>query len=243
MACCPSELPAVSSDYSPKGDYATYADLNTYVIGPSDAKKAIIIVYDIFGFHPSTFQGADRLAASTNALVFVPDFFKGKALPLSGFPPDTAEKKQLIDAVMKIALPPQHIPNLWNFVDELTEKKGITAWGSFGLCWGGKITALASAKGTKFKASGTAHPGRPDAADAKGIIIPYLSLFSKGDGDPAVVKECSEILKAKEGCEVEHYTDMHHGWMAARANLKDPENVKQFEKGWNQTAAFFNKNL
>lgn len=30
---------------------------------------------------------------------------------------------------------------------------------------------------------------------------------------------------------VEKYGDMHHGWMGARANLEDKENLKEFERG------------
>lgn len=40
--------------------------------------KAIIDIYDVFGPAPQTLQGADLLALALDALVIVPDFFKGK---------------------------------------------------------------------------------------------------------------------------------------------------------------------
>jgi dienelactone hydrolase len=163
--------------------------------------------------------------------VVVPDFFKGSPLPLGSFPTDTEEKKKtvadFVSAQMNMAV---HAESLNKLVDDLTEKRGITAWGSFGLCFGGMVTALTSAEGTKFKASGTAHPGPPNLEDAKAIAIPYLCIFSKDDGNPETIKEYGEILKSKPGCVVDH-SHMHHGWMSARANLKDEENVKEFEKG------------
>jgi dienelactone hydrolase len=165
-------------------------------------------------------------------LVVVPDFFQGNPLPLGTFPLDTEEKKKTMASFSARMMDMgAHALRLNQVVDDLTEKKGITAWGSFGLCFGGMLTALTSAEGTKFKASGTAHPGRPDVKNAKAIVIPYICLFSKDDGEPETIKEYGEILKSKPGCVVDHYANMHHGWMAARANLKDEENVKEFEKG------------
>ena len=37
------------------------------------------------------------LAAGLGAVVIVPDFFKGEALPPNTFPPDTDEKKQIAE--------------------------------------------------------------------------------------------------------------------------------------------------
>lgn len=115
-------------------------------------------MYDVFGHHPSTFQGADRLYQATGALVVVPDFFKGEPLPLSAFPPDTEEKKALLAGLREKANPALHIPALLQAAEEL-KAKGFESLGSFGLCWGGLLTALTSTEGSKFKAAGTAHPG------------------------------------------------------------------------------------
>ena len=67
--------------------------------------------------------------------------------------------------------------------------------------------------------------------DAEKIAIPHIVLASK-DEDPIVVKEYAEVL-AEEGKigEVESYETMHHGWMGARANLKDEANLKEYERG------------
>lgn len=35
------------------------------------------------------------------------------------------------------------------------------------------------------------------------------------------------------------YSTMHHGWAAARANLDDPENKKQFEDVYGTLGGFF----
>ena len=43
--------------------------------------------------------------------------------------------------------------------------------------------------------------------------------------------------------EVDTYANMFHGWMGARANLADAENVKEFARGYEQVAAFYNAHL
>jgi dienelactone hydrolase len=48
------------------------------VTGAATAEKAILVIYDIFGFFPQTIQGADILAASGGYQVFMPDFFEGQ---------------------------------------------------------------------------------------------------------------------------------------------------------------------
>lgn len=112
--------------------------------GPSGATSAIFIIYDIFGFSSQTLQGADILAHADQShqyQVFVPDFFSGKPLPKSVFPPDTDEKKkQMGDFFAGPANPPETAKKVPDLVKKLGEKySGITKWGSLGMCWGGKV--------------------------------------------------------------------------------------------------------
>lgn len=62
-ACC-SIPPVVSDGYKEKGEWITINGMKTYTTGPKDAKSALLVVYDIFGFFPQTLQGADLLAHS-----------------------------------------------------------------------------------------------------------------------------------------------------------------------------------
>lgn len=69
------------------------------------------------------------------------------------------------------------------------------------------------------------------ADDAEAITIPHIILASKGE-DAAVTKKYAEILsKQSKITEIETYDTMHHGWMGARANLQDEENLKEYERG------------
>lgn len=62
-ACC-TVPPVVSEGYKEKGEWITINGMKTYATGPKDAKSALLVVYDIFGFFPQTLQGADILAHS-----------------------------------------------------------------------------------------------------------------------------------------------------------------------------------
>jgi len=88
-ACC--KLPPVEAEYSPKGSYEKINGYKTYVTGPEDSDKAIVAIYDIFGFSPQILQGVSSLLimdqqlisgadllSSTGARVYMPDFLKGE---------------------------------------------------------------------------------------------------------------------------------------------------------------------
>ena len=91
---------------------------------------------------PQTLQGADRLAESLNAIVLVPDFFKGKYAQGAWFvgPPTDGEEKAAYDDFMKNMALPNHVGPLLNVTQAAKEKfPEAKGWGAFGLCWGGKV--------------------------------------------------------------------------------------------------------
>jgi dienelactone hydrolase len=111
------------------------------VTGSKTAIKGIVDIYDIFGPAPQTLQGADLLAAALDALVIVPDFFKGKPAQNEWFSNPSEENDKLkanfqkgsrdFEAHGKVLLP---------LVEEAKAKwSSVTSWGAFGLCWGGKV--------------------------------------------------------------------------------------------------------
>ncbi|CAK7207362.1 hypothetical protein SEUCBS139899_010172 [Sporothrix eucalyptigena] len=243
--------PPLTVDYQTQGRYETLGGLKTYIVGPDDATKAIITVYDIFGIWPQTLQGADLLSSLTDALVLVPDFFEGDGAKPEWLPANTPEKqKALGDFFGSKADFAKNTEVLLTVRKALAERYPAVDdhVGVFGLCWGGKIGVLASAAGNegpgrRFNVSGTAHPGRLDSKDAEVLTAPHILLASK-DEDAAVVAEYKTILAqpGKVG-EVETYADMFHGWMGARANLANADNVKEFARGYEQAAKFYTAHL
>jgi dienelactone hydrolase len=108
------------------------------VTGPSDATKAIFVIYDIFGFYPQTLQGADILSTSNDHqkyLVFVPDFFEGKPADISWYPPDNEDKKKKLGEFFSgVAAPPKNAAKVPDLVKAIGEKySGIKSWGILGV--------------------------------------------------------------------------------------------------------------
>ncbi|KAF2749129.1 alpha/beta-hydrolase [Sporormia fimetaria CBS 119925] len=241
-ACC--NLPAiVSKGYTPKGDWITVDGLKTYATGPKDAKRGILICYDIFGFFPQTIQGADILAYSDKEhpyQVFIPDFFEGEPADISWYPPgdDQDKQKKLGDFFNTKCAPPRTLPRILKVVKELSESRGVEKWAMLGFCWGGKMTNLSSMKDSLFKVAAAAHPAMVAADDAPGITIPYLML-------PSMDEPKDDVAAWEKGLKVPHqvewFNDQVHGWMAARGDLENEKVKKEYERGYKLVLDFFHK--
>ncbi|TKY87114.1 hypothetical protein EX895_003791 [Sporisorium graminicola] len=243
QACC--TIPPVKSDYSPKGTIEKIGGLDSYVVGPKDAKKAIVVVYDIFGFHNATKQGADLLADATKARVVMPDFFRGKPYPQEQYPPNTDEKKAAFQNFFGNAGDfSARKPDLEAVAEEL-KKDGAAKLGVSGYCWGGKLAVLAGGEGTKFTSVAQVHPAMVDPKDAEKLTVPIASFPSK-DEPKEQVDKFQEVVQQKPFAKdsvYKLYPDSHHGWAAARADLSDEGNLKNFQDVYQRLADFFNKTL
>ncbi|KAL4887694.1 Alpha/Beta hydrolase protein [Aspergillus karnatakaensis] len=249
MTCeaCRTIPPVISEGYTPKGTSTVIAglDFSTYVTGPSTATTAILTIYDIFGNSPQTTQGADLLAARLNALVLIPDFFRGDGAKAEWFPTDTDERMALL---MGFVESKASWTNAAENIPDLVEKyksafPSVRKWGAYGLCWGGKVLALSSGRDAVWGATVQVHPGLMDKADAEALTIPHAILAS--NEEPADVLEFyDEAIRSKgHGGFVETYQGMWHGWMGARADLKGKESLKEYVRGYEQLAEFFEKYL
>ncbi|KAJ5965017.1 Dienelactone hydrolase [Penicillium vulpinum] len=235
-ACC-SIPPVVSKGYQAKGEYKTINGLKTYVTGPESATKAILVVYDIFGFFDQTIQGADILATSTDQKyrVFMPDFFEGSPADISWYPPTTQEHKEKLGNFFSTkAVPPKTLSKIPN-----PPGGNFQSWSILGYCWGGKIATLASGADNKlFKAAAQCHPAMVDANDAKVVNIP-MALLASGDEPVQDVKDFEANLKVPK--HVETFSTQIHGWMAARSDLERDEVRKEYERGYKTVLEFFHQ--
>ncbi|KAL3472240.1 hypothetical protein BJX99DRAFT_262443 [Aspergillus californicus] len=242
-ACC-SIPPIITKDYQPKGEYKTINGLKTYVTGPESATKAILVIYDIFGFFPQTLQGADILSTSATQKykVFMPDFFEGSPADISWFPPQTEDHKAKLGNFFQTkAAPPNTLSKIPGVVNEANKlaSGGKFDWSILGYCWGGKITVLSTgAENKTFKAAVQCHPAMLDPNDAKGINVPMALLASK-DEKAEDVSAFGANLKSDHY--VETFPTQIHGWMAARSDLEDENVKKEFERGYRTALDFLQK--
>jgi dienelactone hydrolase len=121
------------------------------ITGSPSSTRGIIHIYDAFGLFPQTLQGSDRLAASLNAIVLVPDFLEGSYAQeewYSGAPKDEATKAAEASFMTKMANFQGSVEALVGVTREAREKFPLVeGWGVFGLCWGGKVGFVVSEGG------------------------------------------------------------------------------------------------
>ncbi|KAA8900013.1 dienelactone hydrolase [Sphaerosporella brunnea] len=248
-ACC-TIPPVVSNtdEYTIKGSYSALSEFKTYVTGSTSSKTGVLVIYDIFGMDfKQTLQGSDIIASSGH-LVVMPDLFKGQPMDIGVFPPDTDERrKKLTDFFATTANPQNNVETVKNLVPALKEAyPSVEKWALVGYCWGGKIVTLLSQEGTPFAASAQCHPAFLDPEDGKKLTIPHLCIASK-DEDPVAVQKFKEVVEANEKIrdksEVVRWEGIFHGFMAARANLKDRENFVYYEKGYKKVVHFLKEAL
>ncbi|KAF7798633.1 hypothetical protein EIP86_009856 [Pleurotus ostreatoroseus] len=239
VACC--TLPAVKSDYKPKGTYKPYGGFQkehdtrsqAYFAGPEKpGKVALVCVYDIFGYKPQTLQGADILADQLGAQVILPDFFEGdEPWPLEKFPPKTDEdKKKLQEWFGGFANPANHVPKL-NAVGKAVKEDGAQFVAAYGYCWGGKVVMVTGFQpDTPFDAVSIVHPAMLSSNDAEKLNLP-LGMFISNDEPKDEYEKIVDIMSKKPFASknASKHFDSFHGFAAARANLDDPDNKAKYE--------------
>lgn len=237
--CCPTDVPAVRSDYEPKGSEVTLPEGGplAYTAGSGNS-RALIVVYDIFGISGQAKQVCDKLAeAGFNAIM--PDFFDGKAWPLADFPPtDWTPFKQWIAAAGAYDTVRPAVERATAYA----KANGASSVGIVGFCWGGGIAMQAGASG-EFRAAATAHPSfiTPEGADA--LKCPMAFLMSK---DEAPIDPIKAVLDGKDfgsNCFYKSYPDMHHGWVAARGDWSDETQAKRATEAIADFITFFNATM
>ncbi|KAG6010439.1 hypothetical protein E4U21_006438 [Claviceps maximensis] len=243
-ACC-NVPPVVTKGYDAKGTYEEIGGYKTYVTGPSDATKAIVVICDIFGYFEQTLQGADILAhghSEDKYKVLIPDWFEGRPAAIDWYPPDTPEKEEKLGAFFGKFPPPEVAGKVPSYVQAVKDKfSSVTKFGIVGYCWGGKVATLsAKANNSLFGAIASVHPAMVDPKDAQGITVPMV-LLASGDEPAEDVKKFEDTLTVPKHVEI--FKDQIHGWMAARSNLSDDRVKEEYERGYKVLLSFFSKHL
>ncbi|RCI04753.1 hypothetical protein CU098_008397 [Rhizopus stolonifer] len=229
-ACC--TLPPVQSDYTPVGAVEKIDDLDVYTIGPKDAKKAVLVIYDIFGFHPNTMQFCDILAKNCGWKVVMPDFLRGDYWNF-----ERGDMSALIAWITKVGTLENMTPDI-NRVQEQLKKDGAESAAIVGFCWGAKI-GVALTSNPFFAGASLIHPSFVDVKDAEKAGAPILAIPSKNEPD---MTEYMQILSKKPFgalCKHVRFDDQDHGFCAARGNYADEQNAKRANEAIQMTAQFF----
>ncbi|ODN81121.1 hypothetical protein L202_03214 [Cryptococcus amylolentus CBS 6039] len=239
MSCC-SDLPPVQAEYTPKGTYTTFSGLKTYVVGPEDAKAAVLYTYDIFGFSPQILQGAD-LIASQGYRVVMPDFLVGKYATPELFGPGAEAKKQEYISQFPAAIPTQSKP----LADSIAALKaaGHSRVAILGACWGYKAAVITEGlPGVDVFLA--VHPTFPAPEDAEKINVPALILSTSGE-DKSVIDAIEKGVEAKNPGKnfFKRYADQQHGFAAARADLSGGDTLAAYVEAYQLIVKFLKEHL
>lgn len=238
--CCAAGAP-VSLEYTPKGSVQDLAGVPCFVSGDPSSTRAIIGIYDIFGFSPQFMQVADKLAAA-GFLVVAPDVFRGKPWSMDKFPPKPEDN---------------FMPWLQGFswegvvskdvtaVVAALKAKGVSSFASVGWCWGASMAVQAAAADPgSFKATAFLHPsmfGHEKELVAK-LQCPLASFSTPGDPLEAM-QEVMDGTQWGPECVYRRVENMIHGYCGARGKFDDPEVVKALSETLTTLAQFLDKQL
>lgn len=237
-SCCPTHVGPVASDYKGLGSHEKIDDMELYVVGEGD--KAVLVIYDIFGFHPNTYQWCDKLAAAAGVRVVMPDLFRGKAWPVNPWPP----VGDLMGWIQKEGTDEVIARDVAKTMPWLAAQ-GVKATAIHGFCWGGAKAFVQAAEAGKFRAVGTCHPSFLNGELAAKVHVPALVLNSKDESDEGM-NEVEAVLKKNVGADKvvsEWFRDVHHGWCAARGDCSDPVQKVNMQKALDISAAFYKRFL
>ncbi|CAG8553916.1 17284_t:CDS:2 [Cetraspora pellucida] len=247
LAASCGTIPPVESNYSPKGVIKNVSDLDVYTVVPdsfteAQTKNAVIICYDIYGFHENVKQFCDILG-SQGFLVALPDFFRGD--------PWTSEKikgdnfMESLRAWLGEKAPPERVQqHTAQIVEHLRKEYGVQNFGFIGFCWGGMIASKMS-KDPTFDGCVLIHPGMLSIEDFKESKCPIAFIPSKDEPDleNLYVKDPALTSKPFASKIVHRRFDLHHGFAGARGDFSKEDNAKSVNEVIKITVDFLNENL
>lgn len=206
-------------------------DMDMYMVGTG--KRAIILVYDIYGFSPANTRRNCDLLAEAGFLVVMPDFFRGSGRGQPGFerPESAAVDTQLLEKVVPYV-----------------RATGVTSMGLLGFCFGGGMAMRVAGSGA-FAAVGGVHAtglaaptGEQLAAKA---TVPFMLLQAGNDPSLEPVAKALEGLPSIQArCVLRQYWDRGHGWCGASPDrAADADLRAAVEDALGTTIKFFDRNL
>lgn len=248
--CCPNSALGnlvAPADVPVAGKIEILANgMEAYVTG-GPSKTAILVAYDIFGFHAGRVkQICDTLAAEGH-LVVLSDFYRGDNIE-QGIA--RGEEKM---AWIKRQSDPEELLNI--FADVLMPfvgARGVDRVAVMGWCWGTWFVVKAGATG-RIVAGVAPHPSHPKLAKAWGededtvlaaVQCPLLIMPAGDDPDSTKMGGANHRILCERGveCEVVEFPDMKHGFLS-RGDIGEPVVARDVQLAMEHAVKFLNKHL
>jgi dienelactone hydrolase len=234
LQCC-ANPPTLDPVYGKGMVVDNFGGLKTYISGALDSPKpAVLLVSDVFGFDAPNLRAlADKLAES-GFYVVVPDFLYGDPMPPNDF-------SQFSTWIQKHG-PAKGFEDA-KLVIQALKRKGVSAIGAAGFCWGAKVV-VELAKSDDIKAAVLLHPSFVTVDDIKEVKVPISVLGAEIDRTtpPEVAKQFEEILSTKPEVpsHVKIFAGVQHGW-TVRYEVTDKAAVEKADEAHRDMLNWFNK--
>ncbi|KAF9428654.1 hypothetical protein BGZ94_001575 [Podila epigama] len=241
-ACC--NTPATEAKWENMGQHRPLStkiageERTTYRTGPKDSKRGLVIVYDIFGYHPTTLQFFDRVALSHGGFqVSAPKFF-----PNGGIPDDQMGERLMPWIYANGDYKKNYIGDIIRAAVEDLRADGCTTFSIFGQCWGALMSAMAiSEEGHPFLSAGGVHPSMLNLETMKDVKAPFIFLPSKDEADMLPLVEFIDAKGFSSKCFHKRFDNMHHGWTGGRGDWTVIEQRKAGLEAVDLLGAYFAK--
>ena len=268
MSCCPpgSIGAAPLSSHQPKGRVETIEhssspekNLPCYWTGKADSRRVILLFTDVFGVDSGNHKAvADRLSDAMNAIVIIPDLFRGKPI-LTDIPYLPVAIKTTLSLLriawaVKFRVTSDAIDEdlrdmLLPWVQSKTSTPHVSC---MGFCFGGWVITKALSL-SQVRCGVGLHPsfrlediigGTPEkAAERVGskpiLLLPAINDDLKANEHPAV-KILAEARQIPEDEVSVTFPTMKHGWVT-RGDSNDPEVAACQTKALQMVVDFINK--
>jgi len=211
LECSNWAKPKFTGTYTPKGQAVVVAGMDAYEIGNFNASKIIIAVHDAGGLNGGTNikQICDRLSEYGYRVV-MPDFFHG--LPWNWTEHDPASIGKYRHGNGREFSWENNTREDLGLVLQEYKRQGVTEFGIFGMCYGGKQAAKSvDTYSGDIMVAASFHPYAVDITDATRIRRPILLLPGADDPDMEDYCQVINILQGPGTCARNHI-DVNHGY-------------------------------
>ncbi|KAJ4722353.1 endo-1,31,4-beta-D-glucanase-like [Melia azedarach] len=219
-----------------EGTVKELGGLKTYFTGRPYSKLAVIMISDIYGYEAPIFRKVADKVGSAGFLVVAPDFFHGNPVDPNDPTFDRVAwgKNHTADKGYDDAKP----------VIAALKRKGVSAIGVTGICWGGKVAAKLAGS-DYIQTAVLLHPSRVTIDEIKEVKVPIAVLGAELDKGlpPELLKQWGDILSAnKLDYFIKIFPGVRHGW-TVRYNETDTFAVKSADEAHQDTINWFTKQL
>ena len=201
--------------------------------GPADAKRALVVVQEIFGVNSHIRNVCARFATAGYAVIAPALFDRTQRDTQLGYTPDDVARGRALRA---------EVPEAGTMADIEAAAAALPAGaarGIVGYCWGGTVAWWGATRSTSFRAANGWYGGGVVASKDAKPVCPVQLHF--GEKDASIPMADVEAIKAAQpGVDVFVYAGAQHGFGCdERGSYSRPD----AELAWGRTLDFFAKTL